>query len=280
MSRTSRTRAVQRARWERPAFFGLLLATGVLYLVNLGVNGYANAFYSAAVQAGSQSWEAFFYGSSDAGNSITVDKPPAFLWVMELSVRLFGLNSWAILVPEALMGVATVALLYAIVRRRFSAGAALTAGAALATTPVATLMFRFNNPDALLTLLMVLSLWLVLRGVDTGKLRYVVWAGVAVGFAFLTKQLQGFLILPVLVGVYLYCSSLPFVKRVVHLLWAALAVVVAGGWWVAVVELVPSSSRPYVGGSQTKLVPRAHLRLQRPRSGHRRRDGQRDRRWR
>ncbi|MGN6409031.1 MAG: glycosyltransferase family 39 protein [Curtobacterium sp.] len=251
MNLTSRTLAVQRTRWERPAFFGLLLATGVLYLVNLGVNGYANAFYSAAVQAGSQSWEAFFYGSSDAGNSITVDKPPAFLWVMELSVRLFGLNSWAILVPEALMGVGTVALLYVIVRRRFSAGAALLAGAALATTPVATLMFRFNNPDALLTLLMVLSLWLVLRGVESGRVRWVVLAGVAVGIAFLTKQLQGFLILPVLVGVYLSCSSLPFVKRVVHLLWAALAVVVAGGWWVAVVELVPSSSRPYIGGSQT-----------------------------
>lgn len=248
---SSRTSAVQRARWERPAFFGLLVATAVLYLVNLGVNGYANAFYSAAVQAGSQSWEAFFYGSSDAGNSITVDKPPAFLWVMELSVRLFGLTSWAILVPEALMGVGTVALLYVIVRRRFSAGAALVAGAALATTPVAALMFRFNNPDALLTLLMVLSLWLVLRGVESGRVRWVVLAGVAVGIAFLTKQLQGFLILPVLVGVYLSCSSLPFVKRVVHLLWAALAVVVAGGWWVAVVELVPSSSRPYIGGSQT-----------------------------
>jgi 4-amino-4-deoxy-L-arabinose transferase-like glycosyltransferase len=251
MSATSRTPVVQRARWERPAFLGLLLATGVLYIVHLGANGYANAFYSAAVQAGSTNWEAFFYGSSDAGNSITVDKPPAFLWVMELSVRLFGLNSWAILVPEALMGVGAVALLYVIVRRRFSAGSALIAGAALATTPVATLMFRFNNPDALLTLLMVLSLWLVLRGVESGRVRWVVLAGVAVGIAFLTKQLQGFLILPVLVGVYLYCSSLPFVKRLVHLLWAALAVVVAGGWWVAIVELVPSSARPYVGGSQT-----------------------------
>jgi 4-amino-4-deoxy-L-arabinose transferase-like glycosyltransferase len=251
MSATSRTPVVQRARWERPAFLGLLLATGVLYIVNLGANGYANAFYSAAVQAGSTNWEAFFYGSSDAGNSITVDKPPAFLWVMELSVRLFGLNSWAILVPEALMGVGAVALLYVVVRRRFSAGSALIAGAALATTPVATLMFRFNNPDALLTLLMVLSLWLVLRGVESGRVRWVVLAGVAVGIAFLTKQLQGFLILPVLVGVYLYCSSLPFVKRLVHLLWAALAVVVAGGWWVAIVELVPSSARPYVGGSQT-----------------------------
>ncbi|WP_144710928.1 glycosyltransferase family 39 protein [Curtobacterium pusillum] len=251
MAPTSRTPVVPRARWERPAFLGLLVATGVLYIVNLGVNGYANAFYSAAVQAGSRNWEAFFYGSSDAGNSITVDKPPAFLWVMELSVRLFGLNSWAILVPEALMGVGAVALLYAIVRRRFSAGAALIAGGALAVTPVATLMFRFNNPDALLALLMVLSLWLVLRGVESGRLRWVVLAGVAVGIAFLTKQLQGFVILPVLVGVYLYCSSLPFVKRVVHLLWAALAVVVAGGWWVAIVELVPSSARPYVGGSQT-----------------------------
>jgi len=251
MRTTSRTPTVQRPRWERPAFLGLLLATGVLYIVNLGVNGYANAFYSAAVQAGSQSWEAFFYGSSDAGNSITVDKPPAFLWVMGLSVRLFGLNSWAILVPEALMGVLAVALLYSIVRRRFSAGSALIAGAALATTPVATLMFRFNNPDALLALLMVLSLWLVLRGVETGRLRYVVWAGVAVGFAFLTKQLQGFLLLPVLVGVYLYCSSLPFVKRLVHMLWAALAVVVSAGWWVAIVEFVPASDRPYVGGSQT-----------------------------
>ena len=130
MSVTSRTPVVQRARWERPAFLGLLLATGVLYIVNLGANGYANAFYSAAVQAGSTNWEAFFYGSSDAGNAITVDKPPAFLWVMELSVRLFGLNSWAILVPEALMGVGAVALLYVIVRRRFSAGSALIAGAA------------------------------------------------------------------------------------------------------------------------------------------------------
>ena len=123
------------AAWERPAFLGLLLVTGVLYIANLGVNGWANAFYSAAVQAGSQSWEAFFYGSSDAANAITVDKPPAFLWVIGTSVRLFGLNSWAILVPQALMGVASVAILHGIVRRRFSAGAALVAGAVLATTP-------------------------------------------------------------------------------------------------------------------------------------------------
>jgi 4-amino-4-deoxy-L-arabinose transferase-like glycosyltransferase len=237
-------------RWERPSLIAVLVATAVLYIVNLGVNGYANAFYSAAVQAGSSNWEAFFYGSSDAGNSITVDKPPAFLWVMDISVRLFGLNSWAILVPEALMGVASVWLLWAIVRRRFSAGAALIAAGVLASTPVATLMFRFNNPDALLVLLTLVAVWATLRGVESGRMRWVVWAGVAIGFAFLTKQLQGFLVLPVLVGVYLYAAPVPVLRRVWHLLAAAGAVVVSAGWWVAIVQLVPSGSRPYVGGSQ------------------------------
>ncbi|MCW7991459.1 glycosyl transferase, partial [Streptomyces platensis subsp. clarensis] len=154
------------APWVRPAFLGLLLVTAVLYLWNLGASGYANSFYSAAVQAGSESWKAFFFGSLDAANAITVDKPPAALWPMALSVRLFGLGSWQILLPEVLMGVATVGVLYAAVRRRFGAGAGLIAGAVLALTPVAALMFRFNNPDALLALLMTVAVYCVLRALE------------------------------------------------------------------------------------------------------------------
>src|SRR5215831_18352159 len=141
--------------WARPALLVLLALTAVLYLWGLGASGWANSFYSAAAQAGSQSWKAFFFGSSDAGNSITVDKTPASLWLMALSVRAFGLSSWSILVPQALCGVATVGLLYASVRRWFSPAAGLLAGAVMALTPIAVLMFRFNNPDALLVLLLV-----------------------------------------------------------------------------------------------------------------------------
>ncbi|WP_410091274.1 ArnT family glycosyltransferase [Streptomyces sp. adm13(2018)] len=157
------------ARWVRPAFLGLLAATAVLYLWNLGASGYANSFYSAAVQAGGESWKAFFFGSLDAANAITVDKPPAALWPMALSVRLFGLGSWQILVPEVLMGVGTVAVLYAAVRRRFGAGAGLIAGTVLALTPVAALMFRFNNPDALLALLMTVAVYGVLRSLEQDR---------------------------------------------------------------------------------------------------------------
>ncbi len=237
-------------RWARPAFLALLLATGVLYLCNLHASGYANSFYSAAVQAGSQSWKAFFFGSLDAANAITVDKPPAALWPMALSVRLFGLNSWAILVPEVLMGVGTVAVVHASVRRRSGHGAALLAGAVLALTPVAALMFRFNNPDALLALLMAVACHLVVRALEDGRTRWLVWAGVAVGFAFLTKTLQAFLILPALAAVYAVCAPVRPRKRFAQLALATVALVVSGGWWVAVVELWPASSRPYIGGSQ------------------------------
>src|SRR4051794_36017914 len=130
-------------RWARAGLAALLLGTALLYLWGLGESGWANSFYSAAAQAGSQSWKAFFYASSDAGNSITVDKTPASLWLMALSVRIFGLNSWSILVPEALAGVAAVGLLYATVRRWSGAAAGLLAGAVMALTPVAVLMFRF-----------------------------------------------------------------------------------------------------------------------------------------
>ncbi|WP_347117716.1 glycosyltransferase family 39 protein [Streptomyces sp. 21So2-11] len=238
-------------RWVRPALLGLLLATAVFYLWNLGSSGYANSFYSAAVQAGSESWKAFFFGSSDAASSITVDKPPAALWPMALSVRLFGLGSWQILVPEVLMGVATVGVLYAAVRRRFSPAAGLIAGAVLALTPVAALMFRFNNPDALLALLMTVAVYCVLRALEDARTKWLVWAGVAIGFAFLTKTLQAFLILPPLAVLYAVCAPTTVRRRIGQLALSTVALVVSGGWWVAIVELMPAASRPYVGGSQT-----------------------------
>lgn len=244
-------------RWVRPAFVGLLVATALLYLWGLGASGWANSFYSAAVQAGSESWKAFFFGSSDAANAITVDKTPLALWPMALSVRIFGLSSWAILVPQALEGVASVALLYVVVRRSTgSPVAGLLAGTVLATTPVAALMFRFNNPDALLVLLMIAAAAATLRAVENPQraLRWVCLGGALVGLAFLTKMLQAFLVLPALALTYLLFAQTTWAKRVLHLLAAFGSMIVAGGWWIAIVELWPAASRPYIGGSQSNSI--------------------------
>ncbi|MFI1354894.1 ArnT family glycosyltransferase [Streptomyces sp. NPDC020898] len=237
-------------QWTRPAFLATLLVIGALYTWNLTASGYANSFYSAAVQAGSQSWKAFFFGSLDSANAITVDKPPASLWPMSLSVRVFGLNSFAILFPQVLMAVATAGVLYASVRRRFSATAGFLTMAVFALTPVAALMFRFNNPDALLALLMAAAVYATQRAMEEAQTKWLLWAGTAIGFAFLVKTLQAFLILPVLALVYVLFAPTSVRRRIGQVLAAGLAMIVAGGWWVAIVELWPASSRPYIGGSQ------------------------------
>ncbi|MCW2783792.1 MAG: glycosyl transferase, partial [Marmoricola sp.] len=247
--------------WTRPALAVLLVGTALLYLWGLGASGWANSFYSAAVQAGSESWKAFFFGSSDAANSITVDKTPLSLWPMALSVRIFGLSSWSILVPQALAGVASVALLHRTVRRvTGSAVGGLIAGLVLALTPVAVLMFRFNNPDAMLVLLLLGSSTATLRSVEESRtqagrpLRWLVLAGSLVGLAFLTKMLQAFLVLPALALVYLFFAKTSWGKRIVHLLAAFGAMLLAGGWWVAIVQFWPAASRPYIGGSQNNSI--------------------------
>lgn len=233
----------------------LLVATAGLYLWGLGASNWANAYYSAAVQAGSQSWTAMFFGSTDAANAITVDKPPAALWVMDISARLFGVNPWSVLVPQALMGVATVAVVYAAVRRVSGPGAGLLAGAVLALTPLAALMFRFNNPDALLVLLLVLATYCTQRACEKGASRWwLIAAGVAVGFGFLTKMLQAFLVLPALAVAYLVAGQRPLRCRVADSLLAAVSVVLSAGWYVLAVELWPEEMRPYIGGSQTNSI--------------------------
>lgn len=259
------TRAVPGARAlrQRLELAALLLATAVLYLWNLGASGWANAFYSAAAQAGSQDWTAWFFGSSDAANAITVDKPPASLWVMGLSVRIFGLSSWSVLVPQALMGIGTVWLLYLAVRRAAAPATAdaglahragLLAGAVMALTPVAVLMFRFNNPDALLVLLMTAAAYAVLRSIQDARVRWLLFAGVLLGFGFLTKQLQVLLVVPGFAVAYLLAAPAAAGRRVLHLLGAGAAMAVAAGWWLAAVELIPAADRPYIGGSQNNSI--------------------------
>ncbi|USX52179.1 glycosyltransferase family 39 protein [Lentzea sp. HUAS12] len=234
---------------HRLAFLGLLAATAVLYLWNLTASGYGNEFYAAATQAASQSWKALLFGSLDPGNTITVDKPPVFLWVSGVFAKLFGFSSWAVLAPQALEGVAAVGLLYATVKRTSGPTAALFAGAAFALTPVATLMFRFNLPDALLVLLMVAAAYCTVRALEKASPLWLALAGSAIGFAFLTKMLQAFLVLPALALAYLVAAPTSVPKRLLHLLGAGLAVVVSAGWFIALVELWPADSRPYIGGS-------------------------------
>ncbi|HEY3758628.1 MAG TPA: glycosyltransferase family 39 protein [Solirubrobacteraceae bacterium] len=253
-STNSSTERVADPAWARPALIALLMLTALAYLWDLSASGYANSFYAAAVQAGTKSWKAFFFGSLDSSNFITVDKPPASLWVMELSGRIFGFSSASMLVPQALEGVAAVGLLYATVKRWFGAGAGLLAGVVFALTPVAALMFRFNNPDALLVLTLVASAYCLVRAIERAGTRWILAAGAMIGIAFLAKMMQAFLVLPAFAFVYMLASPTTLWRRLGQLLAGAGAMLISAGWWVAIVALWPAGSRPFIDGSSDNSI--------------------------
>jgi 4-amino-4-deoxy-L-arabinose transferase-like glycosyltransferase len=236
-------------RWVRPALIALLALTAVAYLWDLGASGNANSFYAAAVEAGTRSWKAFFFGSLDSSSFITTDKPPASIWVMALSGRIFGFSSWSMLVPQALEGVAAVGLLYAAIRRWFGPAAGIAAGAMLALTPVAALMFRFNNPDALLVATLVAAAYCLTRALEAAGTRWIIATGALIGFAFLAKMGQALLVVPAFGAAYLVAAPTGLRRRIAGALAGLVAMIVAGGWWVAIVALLPAGSRPFIDGS-------------------------------
>ncbi|MDQ4501885.1 glycosyltransferase family 39 protein [Sinomonas sp. ASV322] len=240
-----------RERWLLAA---LLAATLLSYLLGLDHNGWGNPFYAGTAQAGARDWTAFFFGSQDWNNVIAVDKPPLAIWPMALSVRLFGLSSWSILVPQALMGTATVWLLYTAVRRVFTARVAFAAAILCATTPVFFLMTRFNNPEPMMGLLIGFGLYFGVRAAQEPRWRWYLLMGASFGLAFLAKQFQGLLPVPALGLALLLLGAGKLKDRIVRLVGASAAMMVAAGWWVAVVELTPATARPYVGGSLTNSV--------------------------
>ena len=238
----------------RPELAGLLVLAAVLNLWGLSQNGDANEYYAAAVRSMSTSWHAFLYGSFDAAGIMTVDKPPLALWVQALSAKVFGFHSLSMLVPQALMGVASVALVYDLVRRRFGRAGGFVGGLVLALTPIAVAISRHNNPDALLVLCSVAALWCVVRALEDGRTRWLVLAGVAVGLGFEAKMAAALLIVPGIVAAYLWVAPRGRLTAVRQLLAGGAALAVVGLAWPLLVALTPADSRPWVSGTSDNSI--------------------------
>ena len=234
--------------WVRPALLGLLAAAAFMYLYKLTASGYSNPYYASAVKSASVSLKAWFFGSLDPGSFITVDKPPLSIWLMGLSARAFGFSSFSLLLPQALCTLATVGLLFATVRRAFGPVAGVLAAAMLVLSPVTLALARVDMPDPLLVLLLVASGWATLRAVESGRTKHLVWAGAFVGLAFMTKMLQGWMVVPALAATYLFAGTPRLAVRLRQLALAGLVMVVVSVAWPLAVSLWPGSA-PYIGGS-------------------------------
>src|SRR5919202_1448519 len=197
----------------RPELWGVMALAAVLNLWNLGANGWANTYYSAAVRSMSTSWHAFLYGSFDAAGVMTVDKAPLALWA------------------QALMGIATVALAYDLTRRRFGRAAGFTAGLVLELTPITVAISRHNIPNALLVLCCTGAVWCVVRGLEDGRTRWLVLSGACVGLGFETKMGAALLVVPAIAAAWLWVAPRGRAAALRQLLGSAAAAIVVGGAW-------------------------------------------------
>src|SRR3954469_9778814 len=253
--RLLRSRALPRSLTRiRPELVFLLVLAAVLYMWSLSRNGWANDYYSAAVRSMSTSWHDFLYGSFDSSGVVTVDKPPLALWVQALSVRVFGFHSLSVLVPQALMGVASVGLVYDLVRRPLGRLSGFVAGLVFVLTPISVAIARHNNPDALLVLCSVAALWFLVRAFEDGRTRWIVLSGVCVGLGFETKMAAALMVVPGIAAAWLWVAPRGRGKAVGQLLAGGATMVAVGMAWPLLFLLTPAADRPWVSGTSDNSI--------------------------
>jgi 4-amino-4-deoxy-L-arabinose transferase-like glycosyltransferase len=245
--------------WQRPtvdrtplrhvALIPILLLSAVLNMHRLTQNGYANTFYAAGVKSMLRSWHNFVFVSFDPGGLVTIDKPPLAVWMQAASAELFGFSPLSLLLPEAIVSVVSVAVLYCILQRRLGLLAGLAGALSLAVFPSFVAVSRDNGVDPLLILLMILACGAALRAIEDGRWRWLIASAVLIGLAFNTKTLAAYLAVPGIALAYALCAPGVWYRRVGMLAAAGAVLVVVSFAWIAFVELTPASQRPYVGSS-------------------------------
>jgi len=231
------------------ALVPVLALSAVLNVNRLSQNGYANIFYSGGVKSMLRSLHNFIFVSFDPGGLVMVDKPPLGLWLQAASAKLFGFSPLSLLLPEAIAGVLTVALIYYLLARRFGWLGGVAGALALAVFPSFVAVSRDNGVDPLLILLMTLTCAAALRAVESGRWRTLLASAALIGLAFNTKTLAAYLLVPGIALAYAVCAPGALTRRLAQLAVAGLVMLAVSFSWIAFVELTPASSRPYVGGS-------------------------------
>lgn len=247
-----------RLRWAVRSHAAEVLLAGMALFVNawaLGQNDLGNPYYAAAARSMTTSWRNFVFASYDPGGWITNDKPPLAMWIQAVWVKVFGLNSWSMLLPSAIAGALSVLLVVTMVRRVWGRTAGLAAGVALALTPAMFAVSRSSNPDAVLVFFIVLAAWSTQRAIDSSRTpspgrrpaQWMTATGAFIGLAFLTKMLVAMVVVPAIAAAYLLAGGLGWRRRLLHSGYLAGAFVVVSGAWIALMDL--TSSSPWVGGS-------------------------------
>jgi len=232
----------------------ILMLSGILNFANIGIERYSNTFYAAGVKSMLMNFRNFFFASFDPAGFVTIDKPPFGFWLQTISAKIFGFSGWSIILPQALAGIISVWVIYHLVKRSFGNSAGLIAALCLAVTPIFVASSRNNTIDNLLVLSLVLACWALLIAAEKGKVRYLILSLVIVGIGFNIKMVEAYLVAPAIYITYLLSSALPFKKKIKHIVFGTVVLLVVSLSWAVIVDLIPAANRPFIGSSTNNTV--------------------------
>ncbi len=241
-------------RWARPALLIIAAVAAWSYAWQASRPVNIEIYYAAAVRSMSTSFRNFVFGAFDPAGFITMDKLPGAFWLQALSVRLFGVHNWALVLPQVVEGAVTVLVVYHAVRRMAGPAAGILAAGILAISPATVSLNRGNISDTLMILLAVLAADATVTAVTTGRRRPIVLAGVWVGLAFQAKMIEAWLVLPAIASCYLLAAPGAWTQRLRRAAAMGLAALAVSLSWMTAVSLWPASLRPYVDGSANNSV--------------------------
>lgn len=232
----------------------ILVLSAVLNIGNLGLQGYGNQYYAAGVKSMTMSLKNFFFVSFDPSGFVSIDKPPLGFWIQAISAKILGVNSWGLLLPQAIAGVISVFILYLIVKRAFGNAAGLIAALCMAVTPIFVAASKNNTIDNLLVLALLLACLLLTKAAENGKTKTLIFSLILVGIGFNIKMLQAYMVAPAIYLAYLMSKNLTFKKKIINLVCGTVILAVVSLSWAFIVDLVPASERPFVGSSTNNTV--------------------------
>ena len=229
----------------------ILIAAAFLYTWKIWGDGFANSYYAAGVYSMGQNFHAFFFNSLDSAGFVTIDKPPLGFWIQVLFTKVFGFSGGVLVLPEAICGVLSVYVIYAIVKKRFGKAAGLVSAAVLALTPIFAAVSRNNTIDGILILVLLLAADQAIKAAEKSSMKYLIFSGILIGLGFNVKMLQAFMIVPAVYITYLVFSKQKLLKKILACAVSAVILLAISLSWIAVVDLTDEDSRPYIGSSDT-----------------------------
>ena len=228
----------------------ILAVAAALRFWRLGETGFITPYYLAGVRSMMAGWHNFLFNAFDPAGFVSLDKPPVAFWIQTASAELFGFSPFSVLLPQALEGLAAIALLYLLVRRWASVPAGLLAALFLALMPINVAVDRSNNTESCLTLVLLLAAWALMRAIDTGRARFLLISAALVGVGFNVKMLVAFGVLPAFLLVYAIGAPVERRRTLGYLAGAGAMLAAVALSWSLVYELTPAQSRPFVDSSR------------------------------